>query len=220
MEDLLENSRQSAEQKRKFKEEFAGYQKEIDEFLGKKAYGELLEYFQSDKMGIMSKIENDAAVMCIILSIYQMEMQEGVEQGIFNGIFNMESAVKRYLKIKFLIWRLEFLDESAVLLEAVDNYSISVPFFKYLIHTSSFDKVNTSFKLAMLLKEKEKLAQAFAILNYTNELGPGKRGSERVYCEMADICIRLGQLGNAAACLKNIEEPSEIFAGYQEKWGI
>lgn len=39
MEDLAEEGRRSAEQKKQFKEEFAGYCQEIDDFLKSKAYG-------------------------------------------------------------------------------------------------------------------------------------------------------------------------------------
>ena len=118
------------------------------------------------------------------------------------------------------MWRLEFLDERSGLSQALDEVPISVPFLKYLVHTSSFDKVNTSFKMAMLLKERGTFAQAFAMLHYVNELNPGEQGEELVLCEMADICITLGQMKGAAECLGRIHNPSGIFAEYQEKWGI
>jgi len=220
MEDLLEENRRVAEEKRKLRDQFADYREEINDFLNRKAYEELLAYVQSDKMGVMSKIENEAAIMRVVLSIWQMEEQEGITEGILTGISDLESAVERYLKVKFFMWRLEFLDERSGLSQALDEVPISVSFLKYLVHTSSFDKMNTSFKLAMLLKERGRLAQAFAMLHYVNELNPGEQGEELVLCEMADICITLGQMKGAAECLGRIHNPSGIFAEYQEKWGI
>ena len=212
--------RRSAEEKKKWKEEFAGYQRNVDELLRKKAYQELLDFCFSEEMQIMSKIENEAAVLNVIASIFQMEKEEGIQQGIFTEISDMESLLQRFYRIKFLLWRLEFFQEREELSKAVEAAYVSVPFFKYVIHTSCFDKVNTSYRLAMLLKDIGKPAQAFAMLNYVTELGPGERGEELTFCEMADICIQLGQLKHAAACLGKIKNPSEIFASYQERWGI
>lgn len=146
-----------------------------------------------------------------------MEIDEGTEEGILSEFSDMQSLVEHYLKVKFLLWRFEFLDEKAGLSDMIDKNSISVPFFKYLIHTSSFDKANTAFKLALLLKKKRKWGKAFAILNYVNELSPDE---EIVFCEMADICIQTGQIGSAAECLGRIKNPSGILVEYQKKWGI
>lgn len=213
----IEKEKCEEEEKRKLLESFAGYQRDIDDLLESRSYSKLLEYFQSDKMKLISKIENQAAVMGIVLSIYQMETEEGIEEGIFSGIFDMKSAEERYLKVKFLMWRLEFLDQKNELSEFMNKYPVSVPFLKYLIHTSSFEKTNTAFKIALLLKEKKKWGQAFAMLNYVNELSPDE---ELVFCEMADICMQIGQYENVSSCIKKIRNPSEILRSYCKKWGM
>jgi hypothetical protein len=213
----IEREKHEAEERRKFLEDFADYQKKVNELLKRREYSELLEYYQTEKMSMVSKLENKAAIMWIILNIYQMEIDEGIEEGILSKFSDMQSAVEHYLKMKFLMWRFEFMDEGAGLSEMIDSHPSSVPFFKYLIHTSSFDKANTAFKLALLLKKKGKWGKAFAILNYVNELTPDE---EIVFCEMADICIQTGQTGSAAECLGRIKEPSEILVEYQKKWGI
>lgn len=213
----IQEEQHEVEEREKLMEGFAGYQETVDDLLKKGAYSELLEYYQTEKMSIVSKLENQAAIMYIILSVYQMEIDEGTEEGILSEFSDMQSLVEHYLKVKFLIWRFEFLDEKAGLSDMIDKNSISVPFFKYLIHTSSFDKANTAFKLALLLKKKGKWGKAFAILNYVNELSPDE---EIVFCEMADICIQTGQIGSAAECLGRIKNPSGILEEYQKKWGI
>jgi len=215
--DEIEQEQLEIAERRKLLESFPGYQEEIDGFLKKGAYSELLEYFQTEKMMILSKLENHAAIMWIIVSIYQMETEEGIEEGIFSGISDMKSAEEHYLKVKFLMWRLEFLDENAGLSEVIDRHPISVPFLKYLVHTSSFDKANTAYKLAMLLKEKRRWGQAFAMLNYVNDLIPDE---EIVFCEMADICMETGQYQMAGSCIEKIKKSSEILANYRKKWRI
>lgn len=213
----IEQDKAGAQRDREFRKKYIGYQERINDFLRRQAYQDLQAYFQTEEMGKICRIENDAAIMGIILSIYQMELEEGIQKGILSGIFDLKSAEERYLKIKFLIWRFEFLNEKEKLFDLIEKEYVSVPFFKYLIHTSSFEKANTSFKIAMLMKEKAKWGQAFAMLNYVDELSPGE---EVVFCEMADICISVGQVKNAMECLKRIEKPSELFVKYQEKWGI
>lgn len=213
----MEKEKQEAEEKRKLLDSCAGYRKEIDDFLRKKAYEELIEYFQTDGMKKIVSIDSDAAVFSIILSIYQMELAENAVHKILDGTDSMEEAEERYLGAKFLMWRLEFGDEKQELLEFIKEHQVSVPFLKYLIHTSAFEKANTAFELAVLLKENSCLAQSFGMLNYVNELSPGE---EMVFCEMADICIQLGQYESAAACIGRIENPSEMLVEYQKKWGI
>ena len=143
-----------------------------------------------------------------------MEVEEHLEYNIFSNIRSMSEAREYYLKVKFLIWRLEFEDNDEELEGFIKGHQVSVPFLKYLIFTSSFDKVNTSFKLVMLLKKIGKLSQAFAILNYINELCPDE---EMVLCEMAEICMNMGQYENAAFCIGRIEKPSETLIQYQRK---
>lgn len=216
-ENFMEEKKREAEEKRRLREKFAGFQQEIDCFLVREAYGELLEYYRSEKMQLLSKIDNDVAVLNIILDIYKEELQEHAPNGILSNIHSMEEARERYLRVKFLMWRLEFLSEDTQLSEWMDKDMISVPFFRHMINASSFEKENTAFKLAMLMKEKGKSKWALSMLEFVDQLSPGE---EVVYCEMADICIQAGQMKDAVYYLKRITCPTGIFAQYQEKWGI
>ena len=146
-----------------------------------------------------------------------MEVEEGVEPGILDGVRNMQEIEERWLKLKFLMWKMEFTEEKEKLAEFLERYQISVPFLKYLVNTSSFDKANTAFKLAMILKNAQKPIAAFAMLNYANELAPNE---ELVFCEMADICMNLGQYKEAQECIRRIENPTGILVAYLERWGV
>lgn len=214
---VIELEREKEGEKTRIRQLYAGYRDEIDALLRKASYQELRKYFQTDKIQKICQIDSDVATMDIILNIHEMESKEGVETGILHAAHDMKSAVGWYLKVKFLMWRLEFMGEKEELSELMRKDVVSAPFLKYLVHTSVFEKVDVSFQLAMLLKETWKWGKAFAMLNYVNELMPNQ---EIVFCEMADICIQLGQLESAANCLGNIRNPSELLARYQKKWGI
>ena len=214
---VIEQERQREAEKAKIRRQLPGCLEQIEDLLCTEAYGELLQYFQTEHVKKLASIENDLAVFLIIMSIYQMELEEGTDQGILHGIHSMTQAQERYLKAKFLMWRLEFLDEKDDLAVFLEEHLVSVPFLKYLIHTSSFAKAETAFKLAMICKEQGKFAKAFAMLGYVNQLSPG---AEAVFCEMADICIQLGQMETAAGCIRNIKESSGLLTEYQRKWGM
>lgn len=215
--ELIEQEKQKETEKQQFREKYADYREKIDAFLENEAYGQLQEYFQTEEIKVLSNIEDDVALFSIILSIYSMEVEEGVEPGILDGVRNMQEIEERWLKLKFLMWRMEFADEKEGVAEFLERYQISVPFLKYLINTSSFDKVNTAFKLAMILKNARKPVAAFAMLNYANELAPDE---ELVFCEMADICMNLGQYKEAQDCVRRIDNPTQILAAYLERWGV
>lgn len=217
IEQLIKSERQEEDEKTRVRQSSLGYRQEIDRLLREGSYQELMEFFRIEKMQKICCLETEMAIMNVILNIYEMEINEGAETGILSAVHDMKSAVNWYLKVKFLMWRLEFLGEKNELSELMQKDRVSVPFLKYLVHTSSFEKADTSYKLAILLKETGRWGKAFAMLNYVNELMPNQ---EIVFCEMADICMQLGQSESALNCLKNIKNPSELLVRYQRKWGI
>lgn len=215
--ELMEQEKQKETEKQELREKYAGCRKKIDAFLEEGAYGQLQDYVQTQEVQILSKLESDVALLCIVLSVYFMEQQEGAEHVILEGVRSLQQMRERWLTAKFLMWRLEFTGEKEGLGEFLEKYQVSVPFLKYLVHTSSFDKANTSLKLAMFLKENHKLAAAFAMLSYVNELCPDE---EFVLCEMADICMRAGQFKQAQEYIGRIQNPTGILNGFLERWQI
>lgn len=190
-------------------------EKQVNKLLEKKDYVKLLELFQTEEVRELAQIENSFATMSIILSIYHMEQSEGITDGILSGIYDMQKAEEKYLREKFLMWRLEFTADAEELQEEIKQNRISVPFLKYLIHTSSFDKANTAYKLAMLLKETGHYVNAFGMLRYVDELAPEE---EIVFCEMADICMKMRQYQMAETCIQQIKKPTAILMKYQQQW--
>ena len=189
--------------------------KEINKRLKAEDYASLPGLFQTEEMKEMAQLDNSFAIMHIVMSIYDMEQTEGVTEGILSGVYDMQEAEQRYLNMKFLMWRLEFAGDSAGLSEQIQQNHVSVPFLKYLIHTSSFDQANTAYKIAMLLKEHRRYANAFGMLRFVNELTPGE---ESVLCEMADIWIKMRQYQMAETCIQQIKNPTSILAKYQQQW--
>lgn len=215
--ETVKKERRREEENARLRREYAGYREEIDGFLEKKAYEELLSYQESEKFRKLCNLDSEAAIINVVLCIYRDERKNHCEEKILTGIHTMKEARERFLKAKFVMWKLEFFDENGLFLDFLDKNPVSPYFLMHLIYTSSFEKGDTTLKMAMLLKEKGRFAQAFAMLNYLDQLCPGE---EVVYCEMADICIMTGQAESAANCIGRIKEPTAILAGYRRKWGI
>lgn len=216
-EEKIEKEKREAEEKRKLQGNIMEWKRRINEYLVEEKYVELLSVFQDKEVVELAKVDNTLAVFSIVLSIYGMEIEEGISGRILDGIHDIQKAEEVYLRIKFLIWRLEFQDEKEELKDGLCKYHVSFPFLKHLIHASSFEKANTAFKLAMLLKEEKCLRQAFEMLQYVNDLSPNE---EIVFCEMADICMQTGQYQMAADCIGKIQNPSGLLVSYERKWGI
>lgn len=215
--EVVEQERQEEEDKKKFRQQHAGYREAIDGFLAREAYDELLDYYQTEPVKKLCLMENDVAIVNIVLVIYQDELANGSEKKILTGIHSMREARERYLRAKFVMWRLEFFDEKDVFLELLEKHPVSPYFLMHLIYTSSFEKGDTAIKMTMILKESGRFAQAFAILNFLNQLCPDE---EAIYCEMAEVCILAGQIESANACIQRIKNPSGILAEYRKKWGM
>ncbi len=215
--DIVEKERRREEENKKFLQQHEGYQKEIDRMLEDKAYDELLDYYQSEPVRKLCLMENDVAIMNIVLAIYQDEVKNGSEGKILTDIHSMKEARERYLQAKFMMWRLEFFHENGRFLKFIEKNPVSPYFLMHLIYTSSFEKGDTTLKMAILLKESGRFAQAFAMLNFLNQLCPGE---EIIYCEMADVCILAGKFESANDCIQRIKNPSEVLTQYRKKWGV
>lgn len=215
--ELMEEERRREEENKKFRQQHNEYREVIDEMLERRAYDELLDYYRTKPIRKLCLMENEVAIMNVVLAIYQDELENGSDTRILEGIHNMREARERYLQAKFMMWRLEFFDENNEFLDFLAKSPVSPWFLMHLIYTSAFDKGNTALKMAMLLKMDKKLAQTFAILNFVNQLCPDE---EIIYCEMADVCIMAGQTESANDCIQRIKSPSGILAGYRRKWGM
>ena len=216
-EEKVTKERRREKENARLRQEYANYREEIDCFLEKKAYEELLSYQETDKFRKVCNLDSEAAIMNVVLCIYRDERKNHCEENILAGIHTMKEARRRFLQAKFVMWKLEFFDENDLFLDFLEKNPVSSYFLMHLIYTSSFEKGDAALKMAMLLKEKRRFAQAFAMLNYLDQICPGE---EVVYCEMADICIITGQAESAANCIGRIKEPTAILAGYRRKWGI
>lgn len=213
----IEKKKQDAELKRQLSKRLPDCERRINQYLKEENTEELFQIFQEKEFQELARIDNTLAIFNVILSIYQMEIEEKVSGKILEGIHSLQEAEEYYLKLKFLMWRLEFQNEKNGLRAFLKEHQVSVPFLKYLVHTSSFEKANTAFKLAGILKEEGRFGEAFVMLNYLDELCPGE---ELTYCEMADICMENHKYKEASECLRKIQSPSGILEAYIQKWGI
>lgn len=200
-----------------YHDSYSKYGKMIERYLEEEKYEELIELFQKKEVAEIVQMDTTMAIVNLSVNIYQMEQKENVSHKILDRLHTLKEVEEAFLKVKFLLWKLEFMDEEIQFIDYVIDQDISIPFIKYLIHTSAFNKEKTAKKIALQYKEKGSFGKAFGMLNYLNELSSRE---EFVYCEMADICIQLQQYQKAADCIGRIRKPTELLAEYERKWGI
>ena len=216
-EQIEQDKKQIQERKQAFEKNYPIYKRKIEQALEQERYKDLIKLFQREEVIRIAQLDNMMGILHVAVSIYQMELQEKVPHTILDSLHTIKEVETVYLRTKFLMWKLEFADETETFMDHVMERQISVPYIKYLIHTSAFYKADTSEKIALSFKERKSYGNAFGMLNYLNELG----GSEEyVYCEMADICMLLQQYQQAADCIARIQKPTGLLAEYERKWGI
>ncbi|MFP3153754.1 glycosyltransferase [Lachnospiraceae bacterium ZAX-1] len=199
----------------------------------------LLAFLKEDEFrSAYAYMDSSIAQMYIILSIYGMELSENVAHTILEHGETMRELIDYYLSLKFQIWRVEFEYLSEVekmkkdcpefdsskdgntktemnMIDFFTKNNVSVPAIKYILHTASFDKLNTACRVALLLKKHKRQGQAFAIFSYALELSPGE---EVILCEMADICYMNQKKEGMLHCIDLIKKPTGILEIYREKW--
>lgn len=188
---------------------------EIEHMLEEKKHEELAAFFGHEDVRILTGMDGTLAQMAVISEADQLERQEGVEHPVLDCVNSIREAEEYYLKAKFMLWRLEFRDERQII-ESVAGNMISIPFLQYLIHTSSFDKANTAFKIAMDLKERKQFAKAFHLMHYVHQMLPEE---ELVLCELADICMICGKEDDALNFMRQIPNPTQLLERYRKRWG-
>ncbi len=205
------------ERKQKYDYNYPIYGEMLEHCLKQEKYEELIELFQKEEVVTLVQMNTTIAILNLAVNIYQMEQEENIPNKILQGLHTLKEVEEAFLKVKFLLWKLEFMDEEKQFIDYVTDQQISIPYIKYLIHTSAFHKEDAAEKIAMQYKQKGAFGKAFGMLNYLNELSSKE---EFVYCEMADICIQLRQYEKAADCIGRIRKPTELLSEYERKWGI
>jgi len=222
LEEIEKEAAQIKEWHEKYQHQLEHHYKEIDEKLQNGSIEkreQILELFQDQQF--QSIFYQDAAIaqMSIILGIYQTEKEDKKEHTILDQGNSIGELTEYFLKLKFKIWRLEMqLDEESkkLFLDFVSQYNVTLHAIKFIIHTSSFDKANTAFKIGCLLKNQQQAAMAFGMFNYALELCPGE---DIILCEMADICFLNKQYETAKQLIAMVENKTGILEEYMRKWG-
>lgn len=196
---------------------YSFYKKMIEQYLCEEKYNEVVALFEQKDVLELAQMDNEFAILNIIVNIHRMEQSEQVEYSIWGRKHTVRDVEDTYLKLKMYLWRLEFTEDQDSFIGYILEHQISIPCIKWLIHTSAFKKAETAYKIALLYKKREYFVQAFAMLYYLNELCSEE---ELVYCEMADIYMQLHRYEAAADCIKKIHHPSALFDKYKKKWDI
>ncbi|MFP3153797.1 hypothetical protein LQZ18_05075 [Lachnospiraceae bacterium ZAX-1] len=156
----------------------------------------------------------------VIVEIYRIEKENNVKENtILDHGFNISDLISYFLKLKFVIWRIEFdSDSDAIkcLLNFRNQYRTSVYSMIGVLATASCDKVNAAYSIAFILRWEGRHEEAFHILNYALEIEPQE---ERLLCEMADICFVSGLPDQMEQYTLRIANPTDVYEGYKKRWG-
>lgn len=193
------------------------YRQQIEQYMREENYCKVTALFEQEDVLKLAQMDNEFAVLNIIVNIYRMELEEQAAEYIWNTRHSIKEIVSVYLQLKMYLWRLEFTEDCTGFMQYVWEQKISVSCVKWLIHTSAFKKTDTVYKIAVLYKQQRYFVQAFKMLYYLDECSDRK---ELVYCEMADIYMKLQQYEAAEQCIKKIQYPTELLEYYKKNWGI
>ncbi len=214
--EIEQEKRLIAEKEQLYNENYPNYKKMIEQCMREERYHDITTLFEQKDVLELAQIDNDFAVLNIIVNIYRMELNEQTTEHIWDHMHTMDDMISFYLRLKMYLWRFEFTEDQTSFLKYVSEQKITIPCVKWLIHTSSFHKADTVYKIAVWYKERQYFVQAFQMILYLNELSSEK---ELIYCEMADIYIELHEYEAACECIKKIQYPTKLLEQYKQRWG-
>ncbi len=215
--EIEQEKRKIAEQQQLICRYYHEYEKRIEQHMREENYDRIVALFEQKDVLELAQSDHVFAVLNIIVNIYRMELNEQAAGCIWYGRHSIDDIVTVYLQLKMYLWRLEFTDDRTSFMRYVAEQKLSVSCVKWLIHTSAFKKAETIYQIAILYKEHGSFVQAFHMLHYLNECGCNP---ELVYCEMADIYMRLQQYDAAVEYVKKIQHPSQLLERYKRNWGL
>lgn len=214
--EIEQEKRQIAEKERLYDANYPKYKRLIEKCMKEERYPDITTLFEQKDVLELAQMDHDFAVLNIIVNIYRMELREQTIEHIWDHMHTMEDMISFYLRLKMYLWRFEFTEDQTSFLKYVSEQKITIPCMKWLIHTSSFKKADTVYKIAVWYKERQYFVQAFQMILYLNELSSQK---ELIYCEMADIYIQLHEYEAACNCIKKIQYPTKLLEQYKQRWG-
>lgn len=215
--EIEQEQRKITENQHLFDQCYDKYRQQIGQYLKEENYQEIIALYKQEDVLKLAQMDNEFAILNIIVNIYQMELNEHSTECIWNTRHSIKNMISVYLQLKMYLWRLEFTEDCVSFMQYAYDQKISVPCIKWLIHTSAFQKPDTIYKISALYKERGDFVRAFQMLYYLNECSDNK---ELVYCEMADIYMQLQQYELAAQCIEKIHDPTQLLGQYKRKWGI
>lgn len=215
--EIEQEKRQIAEKEQLYYQNYPNYKKMIERYMREGRYHDITTLFEQKEVLEIAQIDNDFAVFNIIVNIYRMELNEHTSEHIWDHMHTMKDMISFYLRLKMYLWRFEFTEDQTSFLKYASDKKITIPCMKWLIHTSSFKKADTVYKIAVWYKERQYFVQAFQMILYLNELSSEK---ELIYCEMADIYIQLHKYEAACECIKKIQCPTKLLEQYKQRWGV
>lgn len=183
------------------------------------SYQKLVAMYNTDNALQLFKDEPDFAYMLLITQIYISEASVGRSPTILDSADSIEDFISIFEEAKWLLWRIEFTDDSDCLSSMVNmikTHNLSPYFITKLLQTSAMT-VEAYNRLIELFANHYMLSYEYNILMLLNSMVPG---NEDTLCTLAVIAISTGKKELARDFISQITSPGLLTERTCKKYGL
>ena len=119
--EIEQEKRLIAEKEQLYNENYPNYKKLIEQCMREERYHDITTLFEQKDVLELAQIDNDFAVLNIIVNIYRMELNEQTTEHIWDHMHTMEDMISFYLRLKMYLWRFEFTEDQTSFLKYVSE---------------------------------------------------------------------------------------------------
>lgn len=190
--------------------------------------GKLHDMFLDKSFFEHYKQTDDAAIMYVVMQIYEREQKSGITSGILEQGKDVEQLQKYMQNLKFMLYRVDFEIDAEVgeeLLMFIKQHNVSTIVLETMMTTVAMRPLLLALKLEQLFEQNLMYKELFFIYNFINQRYPG---NYRVLRKQAELYLRTGYKEEARECLGQIPdyseelclEQQEIFVLQEELWKL
>lgn len=175
---------------------------------------------ESKKNPYFQKLKREDNQLKMLDSFFSMWIEEkkqleiiGINEDIFDGISSLSDVERKYLSIRYFIFRIENCvpyDLCISAMEGLVSSHVSGIAIGHVICDESLKKIDNAVSIAVMLKNMGETVRAISLLQYMDSR---YNNQEKILIELADCWLEGRQWGTALECLKKIENPNSDIVG-------
>ena len=184
----------------------------------KTALKDVFNFVNEPDTMIKFRVSPIITLLVILLSIYENESSNNIENHIFSKGKTLEEVCSDFNELKFALWRVEFFANEASeqeFIEECDKQGASYDYIIHLIETSAMDKFNCYFTIGALYKMRGQVLVALRLYMQALKIN---ENMELLLCEIADIYMMAGKNNEALNYVSKIKNPTDCTVGYLNRW--